>query len=54
MLEALVLITEICDYIRNNRRMKSSAFCLDNPYDMIFVLEVREYLQLLAKGGLKE
>ena len=34
--------------------MKKAAFSLENPYDMMSVLGVREYLKLLADGGLKE
>ena len=34
--------------------MKKAAFSLENPYDMMSVLVVREYLKLIADGGLKE
>ena len=54
VLEALELINEICNFIHNKKHMNRAAFYLETLYDMIWFLEVQEYLQLLSEGGLKE
>ena len=54
VLEVLELITEICDFLHKKRRMKRAELSFETPYDTVLVSEVREYLQLLAEGGLKE
>ena len=54
MSEALELITEVFYCIQNKIRTKRAALSLETPYDTICVLEVQEYLQLLAEGGIKE
>ena len=54
MLEALEIITNIFDCLRNNRRMNRADFSLETPYETIHVLEVPEYLKLIAEGVMKE
>ena len=53
VLEALVLITYICDCIWNKRHMKREAFSLKTLYNIIHVLPVQEHLKLLSEGGMK-
>ena len=52
--KVLELITDICNYLRNNRRIKRAAFYPKTLYDTISVLALQEYLQLIVEGGLKE
>ena len=54
MSEATELITEIFYCLWNKRLMKRGGFYLENPYDTINVLAVREYFQLLAEVVINE
>ena len=54
VLEALELITEICDCLQNKKHMKRVALSLEIPHYTIHVLEVGEHLQLLSEGSPKE
>ena len=53
VVEALRMITEMCDSLKNKRKVQRAAFSLDSPYDTIRVLAVRDYIQFLFDGRLK-
>ena len=53
ILKALELISEVCDSLKNKRRIKRAAFSLDTPYDTLRVLAIRDYINYLSQGLLK-
>ena len=52
--KVMELITEICDCLHKKKKIGRTLFSLKTRYGMICVLEVQEYLRLLAEGVLKD
>ena len=55
-MEALEKICDVCDAMENTqnaRKLRKTGFIVENPYNIIRLFSVRDYLKLLLEGKLK-